>query len=222
MLNLRRITVFVLAIAVVACGRNAGDHAPEYQVAAEGARSGFVAPLQDDSAADIMSWVDGAPVTDWNVEIQKRDRAIEGYLNDSDPGRAEKYGFRSGQTPKMAWDWFNNNPVGFNGVPYVLLKTMFDLDPNDANPTPRTIPRIWKHHATIPTAAGGEAWTMDHIGISPPPTDYDNGVARPAGPASVPYGFAFENPQTFAALDPAQRVVLDTRLGARELAQKAF
>jgi hypothetical protein len=64
-----------------------------------------------------MSWVDGAPVTDWNVEIQKRERAVEGYLNDADPGRAEKYGFRRGQNPKMAWDWFNNNPVGFNGVP---------------------------------------------------------------------------------------------------------
>ncbi len=28
----------------------------------------------------------------------------------------------------MAWDWFVNNPVGFNGVPAVLLKTIFDLD----------------------------------------------------------------------------------------------
>jgi hypothetical protein len=63
---------------------------------------------------------------------------------------------------------------------------------------------------------------MDHIGISPRPGDYDDGVARPAGPASVPYGFAFENPQSFAPLDPVQRVAIDTRLGARELAKKAF
>jgi hypothetical protein len=222
MLNLRRITVFVLAIAVVACVRNAGYDASEYKVAAERAKSGFVAPLQDDTAADIMSWVDGAPVTDWNAEIHKREGAIEGYLNDADPGRAEKYGFRSGQNPKMGWDWFNNNPVGFNGVPYVLLKTIFDLYPNDPNPTVRTIARIWKRKATVPTASGGEAWTMDHIGISPRPSDYDNGVARPAGPASVPYGFAFENSQAFTPLDAVQRVTVDTRLGARELAQKAF
>src|SRR6185369_8683896 len=222
MLNPKSITVLVFPIALCACGRTSGYDAPEYKAAADAARSGVVAPLHDDSAADIMSWVDGAPVTDWNVEIQKRERAVEGYLNDADPGRAEKYGFRRGQNPKMAWDWFNNNPVGFNGVPYVLLKTIFDLDPNDPNPSIRTIARIWKRQATVPTASGGEAWTMDHIGISPRPSDYDNGVARPPGPAAVPYGFAFENPQSFAPLDAAQRVALDTRLGARELAQKAF
>jgi len=222
MLNTRYITFVVLALASAACGRKVGYDAAEYKAAADAAKSGFVAPLQDDSAADIMSWVDGAPVTDWSAEVQKRDRAIEGYLNDADPARAQKYGFRSGQNPKMAWDWFNNNPVGFNGVPYVLLKTIFDLDPNDPNPALSAIARIWKHQATVPTGSGGAAWTMDHIGISPRPGDYDNGVARPAGPASVPYGFAFENPQSFAPLDPVQRVAIDTRLGARELAQKAF
>ena len=223
MSNVTRITIgFMLAVALFACGRKAGYDAPAYKAAADAARGGVVAPLQDDSAADIMSWVDGAPVTDWNAEIQKRDRALEAYLNDADPGRAEKYGFRSGQNPKMAWEWFNNNPVGFNGVPYVLLKTIFDLDPNDRNPALRTIARIWKRQATVPTSSGGDAWTMDHIGISPRPDDYDNGVARPAGPAALPYGFAFENPQAFAPLDAVQRVTLDTRLGARELAQKAF
>ncbi|PYR64839.1 MAG: hypothetical protein DMF88_21870 [Acidobacteria bacterium] len=223
MSNVKRITTgLVLAVALFACGRKAGYDAPEYKAAADAAKSGFVVPLQDDSSADIMSWVDGAPVTDWNAEIQKRDHAIEGYLNDADPGRAEKYGFCSGQNPKLAWEWFNNNPVGFNGVPYVLLKTIFDLDPNDRNPALRAIARIWKRQATVPDASGGEAWTMDHIGISPRPNDYDNGVARPAGPAALPYGFAFENPQSFAPLDAVQRVTVDTRLGARELAQKAF
>jgi predicted small lipoprotein YifL len=70
------ITVLVLAVALAACGRKAGYDAPEYKAAADAAKSGFVAPLQDDSAADIMSWVDGAPVTDWNAEIQKRERDI--------------------------------------------------------------------------------------------------------------------------------------------------
>ncbi len=35
-----------------------------------------------------MSWVDGQVVTDWAAEIAKRERAIDGYLNDTDPGRA--------------------------------------------------------------------------------------------------------------------------------------
>ena len=127
--------VAFLVIALGACGRNPASDAPEYQAAAQAARAGFVAPLSDDSAADIMSWVDGQPVTDWAAEIAKREQAIEGYLNDADPERAAKYGFRSGQNPRLAWAWFRDNPVGFNGVPYVLLKTIFDLDPNNSDPT---------------------------------------------------------------------------------------
>ena len=219
----RCITVLILALAVAACHRQAGYDAPEYKNAADAAKSGVVAPLQDDSALDIMSWVDGMPVTDWNAEIQKRERAIQAYLNDADAERAAKYGFRSGQNPKMAWDWFNNNPVGFNGVPYVLLKTIFDLDANDPNPALRNIARIWKRRATVPAAAGaGQAWTMDHLGVSPRPGDYDNGVARTPGPAALPYGFAFESTQTFAPLDAVQRAAVDTRLGARELVPTAF
>ena len=54
--------------------------------------------------------------------------------------------------PRLAWDWFRDNPVGFNGVPFVLFKTILDLDPNHENPTLRTIARIWKREA--PIAAG--------------------------------------------------------------------
>src|SRR5205085_991922 len=97
-----------------------------------------------------------------------------------------------------------------NGVPYVLLKTIFDLDPNDRNPALRTIARIWKRQASVPDASGGEAWTMDHIGISPRPNDYDNGVARPAGPAALPYGFAFENPHTPCAAQYDQQKRMQT------------
>ena len=94
-----------------------------------------------------MSWVDGQVVTDWAAEIAKREKAIDGYLNDTDPARAARYGFRSGQNPQMAWSWFRDNPVGFNGVPYVLFKTILDLDPNHENPTLRAIARIWKREA---------------------------------------------------------------------------
>ena len=71
---------------------------------------------------------------------EARDNAIDGYLNDTDPARSEKYGFRSGQNPQLAWSWFRDYPVGFNGVPHVLFKTILDLDPNDPDPTLQRLP----------------------------------------------------------------------------------
>ena len=97
-------------------------------------RRGSSRRSKDDSSEDIMSWVDGQVVTDWAAEIAKRDRAIDGYLNDADPDHAAKYGFRSGQNPQLAWNWFRDNPVGFNGVPFVLFKTILDLDPESREP----------------------------------------------------------------------------------------
>ena len=155
-----------------------------------------------------MSWVDGQVVTDWPAEIAKRERAIDGYLNDTDPGRAEKYGFRSGQNPRLAWSWFRDNPVGFNGVPFVLFKTILDLDPNHENPTLRAIARIWKREAIVPAGSGAPAsrWTFDHIGIGPNPSDYVDGVARPPSErqSPLPFGFAFENPRSFEPLSAAR------------------
>lgn len=202
----------LIAIAIAGCGRKTASDAPAYKAAAEAAQAGFVLPLGDDSADDIMSWVDGQPITDWASEIAKREKAIEGYLNDADPGHAAKYGFRSGQHPRLAWAWFRDNPVGFNGVPYVLLKTIFDLDPNDTDPTLRALARIWKREAVVPSGSGASAWTMDHLGVSPSPSDYDNGVARPTGPAELPFGFAYENPRTFAPLTTAQNIQANANL----------
>src|SRR5262245_8660302 len=101
------IVTFVMA-SVGACGRQTATDAPEYKAAAQAAQAGFVAPLEDDSADEIMSWVDGQPVSDWASEIAKREKAIDGYLNDADAERAAKYGFRSGQHPRLAWEWFRN------------------------------------------------------------------------------------------------------------------
>lgn len=215
----RALMVGLLASVAVGCTRNAGTDAPEYQAAAEANKAGLVAPLSDDSADAIMSWVDGQPVTDWAAEIEKRDRAIAGYLSDTDPARAAKYGFRAGQHPQLAWSWFRDNPVGFNGVPYVLFKTILDLNPDDPNPTLRAVARIWKRQAVIPGAAAG-AWTLDHLGVSPGPGDYDNGVARPTGAASLPYGFAYENTRTFEPLSPARAAILDGRLRIRSVVPK--
>src|SRR5262245_45870716 len=121
-------------VLIAACGgSNEGLDRPEYTEAARRAEGGVVAPLADDTSDDIMSWVDGKVVTDWPAEITRRDAAIQAYLDDSDPVRAEKYGFRSGQHPRLAWSWFLDNPVGFNGVPFVLFKTILDLDPGHEN-----------------------------------------------------------------------------------------
>jgi hypothetical protein len=170
-----------------------------------------VRPLQDDASEQIVSWVDGQIVTDWASEVEKRQRAIDGYLDDADPVRAEKYGFRSGQNPRLAWSWFRNNPVGFNGVPYVLLKTILDLDPNHENPTLRTIARIWKREAIVPGGEGSTAptWTLDHIGVG----------RDPSGRSPLPFGFAFENPRTFEPLSAAETAAVDTRLLARRVFQ---
>jgi hypothetical protein len=184
-----------------------------------------VSPLKNDTSEEIVSWVDGQVVTDWAAEMTKRERAFDGYLNDTDPVRAEKYGFRSGQNPRLAWSWFRNNPVGFNGVPFVLFKTILDLDPNHQNPTLRAIARIWKREASVPAGSGTSAttWTLDHIGVGPDPSDYVDGVARPVNQrqSPLPFGFAFENPRSFDPLSSIESAADDARLLARRVFQNS-
>ena len=204
----------------LACAR---ERAAEYQAAAAAphAPAGLVRPIDDDSSDQIVSWVDGTVVTDWQAERARREKAIEGYLDDADPAHAAAYGFRAGQTPRLAWRWFQGSPVGFNGVPFVLFKTLLDLDPNHPNPELRAIARIWKRQVTMPSPGAGARpeWTLDHIGVAADPSDYVDGTLRPAAQrhAPLPYGFAFENPQTFAPLSGTQAAVLDGRLLARRL-----
>ena len=216
-----RIAIAASLVILLLAGACSGDDAPKPGTYARGTTADFVTPLADDSSADLVSWVDGQPVTDWTAEVAKRDKAIDGYLNDNDPGRAAKYGFRAGQTPRLAWDWFRENPVGFNGVPYVLFKTILDLSPDHENPTLRTLARIWKRQAPLPQGTGAAAttWTLDHLGVIPSPDDYENGVARPAASrqSRLPNGFAFENPRTFEPLSSTETAVLDTRLLARRV-----
>src|SRR5882672_6225124 len=80
----RAFLVAVLSsITIGACNRAPAGETRDYPAAA--ARTiggGLVGPLKDDSAADIVSWVDGSVVTDWPAESAKRDHAIDDYLND--------------------------------------------------------------------------------------------------------------------------------------------
>ena len=66
------------------------------------------------------------------------------------------------------------------------------------------------------------AWTLDHIGIGPNPSDYVDGVARPAAErqSPLPFGFAFENPRVVrAAVDGRDDASYDGRLLARRVFQ---
>jgi hypothetical protein len=214
--------VALVLVAAAGCSRP-GSSDTEYADAARRAEAGVVGPLAEDAGNEIRSWVDGQVVTDWPAEIVRRDRAIDGYLNDTDPERARQYGFRDGQTPNLAWQWFRDNPVGFNGVPFVLFKTILDLDPDHSHPTLRAIARIWKREADLPLGPAGAQtrWTLDHIGAGPDPVDYVDGVAAPPSErrAPLPLGFAFENPRTFEPLSSAETRLLDGRLLARRVFQ---
>ena len=217
---LRALMITVIALTAGAC-RNTANDEPRYVPGAV-SNDGLVAPLKDDSSEEIVSWVDGEVVRDWPAEVEKRDRAINGYLNDADPAHAEKYGFRSGQHPRLAWSWFRDNPVGFNGLPFVLFKTILDLDPNHSNPTLREIARIWKREAAIPLGSGeGPSWTFDHIGLVPNPSDYVDGVALAVSErkSPLPYGLAFENDRRFEPMSSAALAKEDTRLFGRRLFQ---
>lgn len=146
--------ILLTALTIGACTSSQSNDGPENAAAATAASAGMVAPLRNDTSDEIVSWVDGEAVTDWAAEIAKRERAIQAYLDDTDPERAQKYGFRSGQHPRLAWEWFRDYPVGFNGVPFVLFKTILDLDPEHPNPTLRQVARIWKREAALPMGSG--------------------------------------------------------------------
>ncbi|HEY6616688.1 MAG TPA: hypothetical protein VIZ32_19280, partial [Vicinamibacterales bacterium] len=162
-------------------------------------------------------------MSDWSAEIAKRERTIDGYLSDTDDVRAAKYGFRKGHNPQLGWSWFRDYPVGFNGVPFVLFKTILDLDPNDPDPTLKRIARIWKHESSIPLGTGQSAtrWTFDHLGVGPTPFDYVDGVAKPVGERTspLPFGFAFENPRTFEPLSETDMKLRDGQLRLKSVFQ---
>src|SRR5687768_110652 len=89
--------LIALVLTLASCGCREASRAQTREPSAAPAAAMLVKPPAEDTSDQIVSWVDGAVVTDWGAEREKRDRAIRGYLDDSDAGRAAAYGFRSGQ-----------------------------------------------------------------------------------------------------------------------------
>jgi mono/diheme cytochrome c family protein len=90
----------------------------------------------------------------WSEERAERQAAHERYL----------------ASQPVAYDWFLNSPLGFNGQPVVLLRAISEA-----------LPEIWR----------GEG-SFANLGFGPRPEDYDgNGRLRPAiDRAPLPFGFA--------------------------------
>ena len=131
----------------------------------------------------------------WADEVERREQELYAYLNDTDPARAENYGFRAGHTPALAWNWFDRHPVGYGGVPYVLLQTILALDPaTETDPYLLELARIWKKASVIPGEQGDVQYTLDHLGFGPHPVDYENGVAKHPEQRQqrLPSGFVYD------------------------------
>lgn len=115
----------------------------------------------------------------WAQEAARRRGELEAYLRDTDPGRARKYGFRDGHHPALAWNWFSAHPIGYGGVPLVLLQTLLSLDPaTETDEQLRKLAAIWRKKSALPAEAARNLYTLDHLGLGPRPEDYADGIAR--------------------------------------------
>ena len=229
--NHRLCLAALVAAVVCACSNGPANQTREYAGPAGTGSGGLVGPLKDDTSERdrvLGRWTGrhrlgggsrrnaSGPSTDISTTpIRSAPRSTVS---------------AAGRIPGWPGAGSGNNPVGFNGVPFVLFKTILDLDPNHANPTLRAIARIWKREAIVPAGSGTSAttWTLDHIGVGPDPSDYVDGVARPASQrqSPLPFGFAFENPRSFEPLSAAETdgrrcaVAGATRLSEHESADR--
>jgi len=170
----------------------------------------------------LISWVDGEAWQNWDQERKKREDAINCYLREDRSQLVKKWGFRTKgrpQNPALAWKWFEEAPVGFGGVPYVLLKTILDLTPEncvqDGVDALCELQAIWHRE---PFLGAGPA-NLDHLGIGPHRREYVGGKARPPSERSwrLPYGLTFQSgPPSYDLNDSGPFGVLSLTRSASE------
>ena len=103
---------------------------------------------------------------EWKQQVDERDAEIDRYFG----SKAE------------AFDWFKNSPLGFNGVPYVLLPILMEMYPD-----------VWGDDLTV-QPIGGKKTSL--LGLSAHVDDYEDGVLKPEAQRKhkLPYGMAFNDP----------------------------
>jgi mono/diheme cytochrome c family protein len=164
----------------------------------------------------LQSWVDGKPYEEWidpakpsdgpswSWERNRRNQAIEAYLNETGPALSDKWEFRqTGDQPQnsaLGWKWFQESPVGFGGVPFVLLKTLIDLNADNCKLDGQFdicgLVGVWQKKPNLAAGLEPTAKNLDHLGFGPHPDDYDeNGRVRDPGDRKwpLPYGFVFQS-----------------------------
>ena len=147
---------------------------------------------------------------DWTQEALRRERELRAYLYDTDPIRAKKYKFRQGHNPSLAWNWFTEHPIGYGGVPYVLLQTILSLDPaTESDPDLKAIANIWKKRSVIADEADQVIYTLDHLGFGPNPVDYFDGQAKAPSDRSyrLPNGLVYD-----PDVEPKNKMFINQRL----------
>ncbi|MCH7894449.1 MAG: hypothetical protein IH907_08075 [Proteobacteria bacterium] len=156
----------------------------------------------------------------WADEVKRREQELYSYLNDTDPARAEKYGFRAGQNPALAWNWYDQHPIGYGGMPYVLLQTLLSLDPAiETDPHLFALAKIWKRKSVIAGEQGKNTYTLDHLGFGPHPSDYANGIAKhPAErKKKLPNGLVYDpdvEPESVFMVNMRLKIMRDGVIGA--------
>jgi len=150
----------------------------------------------------LKSWANGQEIKNWQQERQIRQKVVYDYLNYDGSDSASKYGFREGQNPKLAWKWFEDSPIGFGGMPFVVLKTLLNLDESycsDRKERTYRLCKLYKIWHRDSTDSGPR--NIDHLGIGPHPDDFE-GSGYPLGgerlkPANnrrwpLPYGLVIQ------------------------------
>ena len=199
-----------LLLTAAGCGSGPGNAAPEYTEA------GASAPRQ--------AWSRRSPRTQATTSCRgSTDRSSptgrprspsanapsQGYLNDTDPAARRSTASAAARHPRLAWSWFRDNPVGFNGVPFVLFKTILDLDPEHAEPDAAPD----RPHLEARGAAARRIRRRRHAldarshrrRPQARPTTWTASRARPASAdRRCPTASRFENPRTFEPLSAAE------------------